>query len=482
MIARVWRAVLKFFGSARLALVLLTFLGLWSAVATAVPQGDATAKSVAEWAAENAAAERVVDALGLHQAFGAPLFLGAAILLAISTLVCSVARTRAAVARSGQLREARGLDAAGVAAASDFSVACAPGMSAEVCAERAADALADLGIKTRRDGAVLRSISPLWAVWGSPVFHWSLLALMLAVALGGLVRAEGTMALAVGDAKPDGPESYVTVDSGPWHQWDSIDRAIRVDAFDPAYEADGMVRGAVPTVSVLDAAGEALVTKAVYANSKLHLGSLSVHAPDCGLVVRLAILDEAGQVVTRPVQFVDFSQEAEGGTVPMQPLALKDRLGNVVLRMIATVPLDTVSEGGYGEWIPDQPSALVRLVDGGGVVLAEGSVSPGTDLAIEGGGVVRLVDIGWYSRLVVVDDPTVPLVYATMLLALLGLTMSLVTPHRLLVVAVVEGEQGPRAHVRVRFWRNNPTTRDELRTVLTAAYGDPHAVDEEDAQ
>lgn len=472
MIRKAWRAVDEILGSARLAIGLLVFVGIWSAIATAVPQGEPTASLVTEWAARNGALESVIGPLGLHQAFAAPVFLAAAVLLGISTAVCSVRRTRSAMARTRVAREAATADAAALRSNHDF-VLDARGLAADQLLETAAQALEQLGFRIRRSAQTLNSNSPWWSLWGSAVFHWSLVALMATIGVGALVRAEGSIAIAVGDTKPDQPGSYVSVTSGPWHDWSKTDRAFRVDAFDPAYVADGMDRGAVPTVSVLDASGAAIVTQAVYPNSKLHLGSLSVHAPTCGLAITLAIIDEAGVELTRLVQLVDFSQEAPGGTVPVQPLMLTDGGGQVLLRLYATVPLDQTDAATYGEWIPKNPTAQVHLADGAGVVLADGIVGLGRDLPITNGGLIRLVDVGWYSRLVAVDDPTIPFVYGTMVLALLGLTMSLAGPQRVLVAAAEDSEAGSQLYLRLRLWRNNPATREELEEVLSAALRTP---------
>ncbi|HZL04185.1 MAG TPA: cytochrome c biogenesis protein ResB, partial [Coriobacteriia bacterium] len=174
MIGRAWRRVLRLLGSPRLALILIGFVGIWSLVATAVPQGPSSMPAVAAWTAQNAFLATLARAIGLHEAFSAPVFIAAAILLALSTAVCSWNRTKVARARSRLLRVAAGSTCESVAAKHDFEVACDRSLSESDVLARASESLEELGITTRRRNGVLVAVSPPWSVWGSPLFHWAL--------------------------------------------------------------------------------------------------------------------------------------------------------------------------------------------------------------------------------------------------------------------------------------------------------------------
>lgn len=439
-------------------------------LATAIPQGDPTQHNVEEWAAANAAVEPIVGALGLHGAFGAPVFIVVTVMLGISTMVCSWGRTKLALSRARQLDQARDAGTVQIAESSDFDVLLPEALSDDDVFDCTQETLADLGIRATRDDGTLRAVSPAWSVWGSAVFHWSLVVLVLAVFAGILLRAEGSMAVPVGDAKPDQEASYLSVKTGPWHNWARVARSIRVDDFDPAVTRGDLEIGAVPTVSVVDEQGRAVVTQQVYPNKKLHAGSLSLYAPECGLSVTLAFIGSNGEERTRVKQLVEFSQEASGGTVPVEPLMARDNSGRVLMRLSATIPLDPDTvRGGYGEWIPKEPRAYVSLVDGSGATLYEGEVTKDRPGPIAGGGEVRLVDIGWFSFLTLVDDPSIPFIYASMIAAMLGLTLSVATRQQLFIATIVDRPEGRSLAVRMRLWRNVPATRDEVREALAGA-------------
>jgi hypothetical protein len=220
----------------------------------------------------------------------------------------------------------------------------------------------------------------------------------------------------------------------------------------------------------LDGSGAVIKTQRVYPNMMLHLGSLSINAPACGLSADLALLNSSGKELSRSFQLVDFSQTATDGTVPLGEIALRDSAGKVQLVIAVTVPLDRAGSG-FGEWVPKQPSVHVVVRSADGATLVDSIVRAGEDVGLPGGARLRLIGIGWYSRLSLVDDPTIPFIYGAMVIAMLGLTMTVVFRQQLLVACVVEGPDGPRLAVRMRLWRNVPTNRAEIESELTRALG-----------
>ena len=458
-------------GSPVLALVLIILVGAWSMLATIVPQGHADAPEVESWVAANGALGSITSAVGLHEAFSAPAFIVAAIVLMLSTAVCSWDRTRVAIKRGRALRAGARIASEDIVRTGDLAIPIDHALSDTDALARASGALEAIGIKATIADGVVRAVSPWWSVWGSPVFHWALVLLALAAFAGGLFRAEGNMVIPIGETKPDVPESYLVIETGRLHSWDGIERSIRVEDFDPAMKKGDLDLGAVPTVSVLDGDGEVIATEDVYPNNKLHAGSLSINAPTCGLTATIALQTASGDSLPPVVQLVAFSQEASGGTEPLQPLVASNNAGQVLLRLMATIPLDPRGDGTYGEWIPKDPAAHIVLEDGAGTILFDGIVRKGESAALNGGGSVTLLDIGWYTHLALVDDPSIPAVYAAMVLALFGLTLSLASRQQLIAAAVNTGEDGRSLTVMTRLWRNVPTDRAEVERVLTEALG-----------
>lgn len=471
MIRVAWRKSVAFLVSAPLVVGLFVFVGVWSLAATFVAQGVASSNQVAAWARAYPAIEPVAGFLGLHRAFTSHLFLAAVCLLAVSTAICSWRRTRVAIARARRLRAAASVDARSIAETHDLEFECAAGLTDSEVLSIASATLQKLGIKTRRsEDGVLRAVSRPWTIWGSTVFHWALVLLIATVLVGQLMRSEGDVSLAVGQTKPNEPASYSQLYSGPLHSWAGEHRSIRLDAFEPDYKTGGIDRGAVPTVSLLDAAGKVLVKQRVYQNMMLHDGSLAINAPGLGLAVHIAFLDAAGAEVGRSILYVGFSQTAKGGTVPVSEILNSDSSGKTKMALYATVPLEG-SPGHYNEWIPRPPRVRVVVASGNGPALFDRTVASGQTLDLPGAGVIKVLGVGWHSRLSIVDDPTIPLLYAAMIIAMIGLAVVALARQRVVLATVVTGPDGSRLAMDVRLWRNVSTNRSEIETELAKALG-----------
>lgn len=460
--------------SAWLAVCLLAFVGVWSLLATLVPQGDVSAPDVAAWASARPLVAPLVRLLGLHRAFGAPLFLLGVAALAVATAVCASRRTKVAVARTRTLREAAVPDGWSPATDHDLSIPHDPVAGPEEILARSAEVLEGLGVRTKRRGEVLCAVSPAWSVWGSPVFHWGLVAVVLALFVGGLARSEGLMGVAVGETKPDVPASYRVLQTGPLHRWPALPSGIRVSAFDTAYREGGIDRGPVPTVAVLDATGRVLKSQRVYPNHPLQVGSLTIHPADFGFAATLSVTDASGAERGRAVELIDISQEASGGTLPVEPLRFADDAGNE-LQVAVTVPMERTG----GELsVPQRRVAVVRVTRMDGSPVADRVIGPGESVALPAGSMLRLDALGFYARLSVVDDPTIALLYGAIAVALAGLALVAAARQQLVLVTIVGGAARPAVVAKLRLWRNAPTSRDEIREKLTQAL---HGRGEDDA-
>jgi len=468
VIRKVWRGVTRFLASTALVTGLLAFVSLWSAVATFVPQGEVSSPDVSAWAASNPTIEPLVRTVGLHQAFSSYLFLASVLVLGLSTALCAWRRTKVAINRARTLRAAATADRQSVCDTHDLEIAFDPALSGPQALSIASETLGHLGIKAKLRGDVVAAVSSPLSVWGSPVFHWALVALMLVVLVGALVRSDGLMAVAVGQTKPDAAASYGVIHTGVWHDWSGVHRSLRLDAFDPDYRTGGLDRGPTPTVSILDGAGTVIKSQRVYPNMMLHAGSVSISSPACGFAVTIALVKASGAEAGRLIQYVDFSQTTSDGTVPVEPFTVSDSTGKVLLSGAVTVPLDRVGWR-LQDGLPKEPTAHVVVWSPEGAQLVDSIVKPGESVTLLGGRQLRIVDVGWYARLAIVDDWTTPLLYAVMVVAMLGLALTLLTRQQLLVATVIEGPDGPRLAVRMRLWRNTPTNRAEIESELARA-------------
>lgn len=462
---RVWRLVT----SARLAVVLIALVGLWSALGSFVPQGSADSANVSAWAAAHPGLAVLASALGLHQAFTAPIFLACVALLALCTAACAWQRTTVAHKRTATLRAALTSDTTS-ASPGDLQVPLRTGMSAEEALAAVADALRSLGLRPKEGPDRVVANSPRWSVWGSSVFHWALVAVMLLIAFGSLARSSGQIGIAVGESKPDEPASYGLLNEGPLHSFAGIHRVIRVDAFDVSYETGGVRRGPTPTVTVLNAAGETVASQRVYPNHTLKVGSLTIYPFDYGFSANVAILDAEGREVQRHTQLIDFAGNTSDGTAPVDVLVLRDEAGEALYRMIISVPLDEAAGGGFIGRMPEDPRARVVILDADDTPVEDRTLHADETLPLPNGGSLRLLSVDYYARLQLVDDPSVPLLYGAAVIAMLGLGAATLVRQMAFAAWVPEGD-GDRVVVRMRLWRTLTVTRGEIEAGIRAALG-----------
>lgn len=434
-------------------------------IASFVPQGAGTDPKVLGWAASHPLAESVVRPLGLHRAFGAPIFLGCVFVLGLSTALCAWRRTRVAVEKAAALRDARAGREGSSAERHDVRIPVAPGIEDSAVLDAAMRGLSRAGMRARREADRVTAISPSWSAWGSPVFHWALFAVMIIIPAGSMLRSSGQMGLVVGQSRIDEPAAYGSLVAGPLHRWPADARTIRLDAFDLTYRTGGVNRGPTPTVTVMDSAGDVVASQRVYPNHTLKSGALTIYPADYGLAVPVRITDPGGRTLHDRVQLMDFSAQTPDGTVPVGGKPSVDDTGGPMIINVS-VPLDRV-EGGLAARLPNTPRARVTVTREGGTMIVDRIIEPYGETLLPDGSVMRIGGIGYYARLQLVEDPTIPLLYAAIVIAMLGLGVA--TLMRQHIVIVHHDAQAGDLVVRARLWRNVVTNREELVSEMTAA-------------
>lgn len=93
----------------------------------------------------------------------------------------------------------------------------------------------------------------------------------------------------------------------------------------------------------------------------------------------------------------------------------------------------------------------------------------GEGIELPGGYRLVLQNLTYYARLKIVDDGSVPLLYAWLVVAGIGLSIASLGRQQVIVVAVASDESGDRILGRVRVWRNSTTSCGELKNELGKA-------------
>ncbi|MBI5232001.1 MAG: cytochrome c biogenesis protein ResB [Coriobacteriales bacterium] len=462
-------SVVRALTSAKLVVGLLLWLAGVAFLATLVPQGAPSSPEVLSWAAANPALAGVVRFLGLNSGYTSWIFLVPLAVLAVSTALCSWQRTRTAVRRFRAVRDATpsGLGKR----ARSWEVVRVDGASAADVADVAERALAKARLRVLREGNLVSGTARGWGAFGSPVFHWSLLALILLVAASQLTQASGLMGVPVGDAKPIAPQSYGTLRVGPLHAWSTSPRSVAVPDFDLTWVVGELDRGPTPLVRIVAPGGHVLGEGRVYPNSPLRVGSITVHSNDYGLAARIVVRGKDGRLLGSTTPLLDFDASSPSGTTQV-PLEITGAGGAVAYE--TTVTVKAARSGGELHRLPKDPRLSVTLrptgAEDASVTVTE--LALGESLELADGSTLRFDRLTYYARLSVVDDWSVPWLYALLAIGLLGLGVSILAGPRVALVESAQAGEGAEARVWISPWRGEIAFRDGLaRSIADATAG-----------
>jgi len=464
------KAVVSFLRSRRLAIWLLLFVTAYSAIGTVIPQTAREADKIPAWVARYAAIEPVVGALGLHDAFRAPIFLVPMALLFLSTVACAWERTRAA---ARLMAPSRGLSEVDVKRLTDRPQLRVPvaGAHAAAATDAVRRAMQGLRMEVRGGKRAAEAVGGRWGLVGSPLFHWSLAALFLVIGLGQLGRAEGLIGVPVGYTVAATPDNFGHYDAGPWYS-KQTGPGLVLGASDFQLETPigGVDRGASAVIT-LRGAGAVVAEQRVYPNNPLRYGAWMIHQNDYGLAAALEVLDSSGAVVARAQPLLDFDPaQPSGMTVSDVRMTTSDGKNHTIE---VSVTADRKGRQIY-LGIPKNKVARVRVTTVGAAT-AEATLAPGAALLLPDGNSVRLKDIVYYTRLSVVDDWSVYPIYALFVLAGVGISLAVFAPYRAVRVLLVEGPDGLAVHAVAKHARRDPLFTESVEEALRAALGDPTA-------
>lgn len=445
---------MRFLRSRRLAVLLLVGLTVYAWVGSWVTSGA------------GGPAGTLVKGLGLEHPFSAPIFLAAIALVTLSTAACAWDRTLAVLcaARTPTVAD-KTLDR--LVASPQFVVTVQDASLDRAGIVAAAEAvLRSFRMKVRVTDSVVTGSAWPFGIAGSALFHWSLVGLFVFAGLGQLTRYEGYVNVIQGRSILDSAAAYTTeFTAGRLFGGGFSGLELGVAAVDLDLQVEGSSRGAATLVTL--SSGEREIKRQwVYPNSPLRYGSMLVHNADT-IPVFLGSIRTDGSTDNRNVT-LEFDLAARS---PQKFEVVNDATGANVT--VAIVPLG-------GERVE------VTVDDGTGPRISNAGIDdsveilPGQHLSID--------ELTYAAQLHVVDDWSVPWLYAMFALGTLGVSAAVfVSTRRVSLATVVDAGEGPehtsdrmRLHVRYSFRRNDPAFPRLLEEALTQAVAESSAAKRED--
>nr|WP_300148441.1 cytochrome c biogenesis protein ResB [Propionicimonas sp.] len=455
--------------SMRTALILLLVLGIAAVPGSLLPQRPTNPVGVSGYLNDHPDVGPWLDRLGFFDVFGSVWFAAIYLLLFISLIGCILPRT------ATFLRELRAQPSPAPGRLTRL-----PGHTSGVV-DVAGSAVLDAAeahlrarrYRVRREADAVSAERGYLREAGNLVFHICLVTTLIGLAWGSLFSFRGTVIVVEGKAFSNTLTQYDEFGSGAAFGPSALSPfTIRLDRFDVQFETGPVDTGAARSFSAevtVSEPGQADARHSLQVNAPLHLGGETVHLLGHGYAPVVTVKDGNGDVAfSGPVVFLPQDTNFRSGGVIKAPDARPERLA------FEGVFLPTAVSGGADGMVsafPDvlnpqlllnvwtgppkqetgrpenvyslEKSGLTQLMDGDSPVSV--GLAAGTGYKLPDGRGSISFD-GWkrWTKLQISNTPGGLMVLASVMLAVLGMAVSLtVKPRRLFVRVGVVADEAP---------------------------------------
>jgi hypothetical protein len=234
---------------------------------------------------------------------------------------------------------------------------------------------------------------------GSPVFHLGLLTVVVAGLARLLVFRDAGVRMLEGETLPADPSGWQVQRGGPLSRPFALAAPLRLEAVMPSRYDSGALQQVAAKVALLGAGAPEVHEVAI--NAPLDLGGRSIyllaaHGPALMLVHRTAAGEQA------------------------QVVYLEQREGDFRGRLILDGGREVRFRSAVTAARPERVEA--RLLAGPALLLF-GQLGPGAELPLGGGEALRLVGLPWWAQLWGSHDPSRPLFFAGVTIAIVGIAL-----------------------------------------------------------
>lgn len=446
--------------SMRTALILLFLLAVGAIPGSVLPQNVVSVDEVDQYFREHPDLAPVLDRLYFFDVFSSPWYAAIYLLLFVSLAGCVIPRglKHARAVRARPVRTPRHLQRLPYAA--KFSTDA----DTETVLARAREVLK--GYRIERYGDSISGESGYLREAGNVLFHFALLALLLALAAGAFFGYRGNMLLVEGDGFANTLPSYDAIYPGHWTNTDRLEPfTIHLDDFEASFIEEGDLRGQaasyVADITYKDSPEAEEQQHRLEVNHPLDVGGVQVYLLGHGYAPEFEVRNPDGDVVfdqAVPFLFRDTESFISDGVVKV-PDTGGEELG------FSGVFLPTAAENDSGELVssfpgPENPMVTLEayrgdlgLVDPQSVYQLQTSKMEelGESRAMEigdtwelpeGAGSITFTGFSEYISLQANRDGSRPFALGAAVVAVAGLLLTLFVRPRRVWVRVEEGEDG----------------------------------------
>ncbi len=481
--------------SMRAALILLFLLAVAAIPGSTFPQRGTNTVEVSQYIARNPTWGPILDRLGMFDVFAAPWFAAIYLLLMVSLAGCVIPRARlhwramraqppAAPSRLSRLPEHRTLELDGSPA--DVLTAAETVLRARRWRVRREVAPSGESTWVAAETGYLRET-------GNLLFHLALLALLVAVAAGGMFGAKGQVIVREGSAFSNTLTQYDSFSPGRLFKADRlVPFTVHLDQFRATYQEDGMQRGAprdfAADVVYSTGPGTAERKATIGVNEPLAIDGTKVFLVGHGYAPTFVIKDATGKVLLDDsVVFLpqdgNFTSDGVikipdatpqiGFTGVFLPTAERDPVRGGFSSFPAPLRPEVFLSVWRGDLGLDKgtPQSVYRLDTSSMERLGLKDLKPGQIWTLPDGlGTLTFTGVSEYATFNVASDPGSGWALAAAVLAIVGLSLSLFVRRRRLWVRVPDTSPDPKVEVEFGALGRSeaPGLDEELDSVVAA--------------
>ena len=452
--------------SMRTALLLLLALALVAIPGSLLPQRPVAPIRVSDWKAANPAVADAYEALGLFDVYGSAWFAAVYLLLTVSLIGCIVPRIQvyAKALRQPPPRTPKRLDRLS-ASASGLST-----LSAEDALAAAEGVLKAKKFRVRRDGDSVAAERGYLREFGNILFHLSFALMLVGVAWNTLWSYKGEVIVVEGQAFSNNLTQYDDFSAGGSFTPANLQPfTIWVDRFTAKFETGDVQRGAarVFEADVRIAHGDGATESAtIEVNHPLVVDGTQVHLIGHGYAPVVTVTDPQGNTAYQgPVVFLP----QDGNFTSLGVIKAPDARPNFLGFEGFFLPTAVVDEQGPHSVFPDalapelfvnvwtgaprqetgRPESVYSLAKDGleQMKTADGKIvtfriAPGQAIDLPDGSSLSFDDWRRWTKLQVSNEPGQWLVIGSVLLAVVGMLLSMYIRPRRLWLRVTDAADG----------------------------------------
>lgn len=458
-VGRIPKAVYSLLRSRKLAIVLLVTITLLSALGTIIPQysraGDA---HVTIWNEEHPSMSIIDRYYDLNNIYESWQFLTILALLGINTFFCNLPRIKTSFNRVyGQVKFA---DADFILKLKNHHSPVVK-TSASKTISNLQEILNHKKYIITQQGNQIFAEKNRYGSFSSPIFHLSLVMIILSTFYGGAMQMHGVALIIDGQDFTEAHSNYIHISEGPFFGERHQNFNIHLTKFHPSYELDGKWRGFAADV-ILSENGQIIKEDTIYVNHPLRYKDFSIDKNEYGFAPLFVLRSDdsisGSYIIT---SYTDDRQYTASFNV-----ANTDLVADVVLYPDAIIGDEIVSISDF----PNNPFVHLNISKNGetiymGPLKLNDSIKldiDSTEMTLE------FADLKYWASFYIHRDASIPILYSAILACLLSLTAALFYIPRRIWAEVVSndvdttGNTGITIHIGGKADKNVFSFKDEF--------------------